>query len=832
MKSITTKLLIAIGMIAVLFSALLFYASYSQTRKRIYEVIDNQAAMALKFDLAIRSYVGKYIRPVMYDLIGEGEFILEAMSTSYVARSIFEDVRTDFPDYIIKFSSDNPRNPINQAGPEEMKIIKRFNDTPDLNRWEGITTIQGRPYMAKFNARRMTEACTLCHGSPEDAPRAIIEKYGPVAGFNRPMGQVIGMDTIAIPLTAISEKFWAEMGNTFIISLMGLLIFFFAVFMVVKHLVINRLVMISRHFDCAAGESDYSRISPIYTQGKDEITDLAQGFNTLSEKLKESYTALDSKIRKRTQTLEIVNQQLIREIKERKKTEKALRESEDRFRTLHNASFGGIAIHDNGIILDCNQGLAQITGYERSDLIGMNGMELIAPEWREDALKKVHSGYDLPYEVEGLRKDGTRYPLRIQAKNIPYRDRRVRVTELRDITESKQAEQEKINAQKVAGEQKQLALVGQVAGKIAHDFNNLLGIVMGNAELSLRHCTDEKIKNRLDLIFQQTLRGKNLTRDLVAFARSQDPKQEFFRIKDKINMVLNLLKKDLTGIEIARDDDKDMPELLADPGMIEHALVNLLLNAVHALSLTRDPKIFIRTWSSPDQIFFEIRDNGCGIPQEHIDRIYDPSFTLKGSRDTLNLYSQEIRGSGYGMANVQKYVRQHKGTIQAESELNKGTSFTVSFPVIRKKLSRREKAAVKSKILHTHKRILLVEDEPAISGVLQTILTQAPCRHHVDTAARVKEAVALFDQNSYDLVSLDYMLADNDKGMDVYTHIRKSDHGIPILFVSGNIEFLESLNPMTREDPMAAHLSKPCMNTEYLDAVNRMLGKKAAAGQS
>ena len=827
MKSITSKLLIAIGIIAVLFSALLFYASYSQTRKRIYEVIDNQAAMALKFDLAIRNYVGKHIRPVLYDLIGEDEFILEAMSTSYVARSIFEDVRTEFPDYIIKFSSDNPRNPINQAGPEEMEIIKRFNSNPDLKRWEGITIIHGRPYMAKFNARRMEEACTLCHGSPTDAPRSIIEKYGPVAGFNRPMGQVIGMDTVAIPLTIISEKFWDEMGTTFIISLMGLMVFFFAVFMVIKHLVINRLVIISKHFASAAGESDYSRIPPIYTQGKDEITDLALGFNTLSEKLKENYTVLDNRVRKRTQTLEIVNQQLIREIKERKKTEKALRESEERFRTLHNASFGGIAIHEDGIILDCNQGLAQITGYERDDLMGMNGMGLIAPDWREDTLKRIYSGHELPYEVEGLRKDGSRYPLRLHAKNIPYRDRMVRVTEFQDITESRQAEKEKINAQKVAGEQKQLALVGQVAGKIAHDFNNLLGIVMGNAELSLRQCTDEKIKRRLDLIFQQTIRGKNLTRNLVAFARSQDPKQEFFRIKDKIDMVLNLLKKDLSGIETVRDDETDMPELLADPGMIEHALVNLLINSVHALSLVRDPKISIRTWSDPDQIFFEIRDNGCGIPQEHMDRIYDPSFTLKGSRDTLKLYKKEIRGTGYGMANVRKYVRQHKGSIRVESKLNKGTTFTVSFPVIRKRLSRREKETVKSSALHTHKRILLVEDEPAISGVLQTILSQAPCQHHVDTATHVKGALALFDQNRYDLVSLDYMLADNGNGMEIYTHIRESDNVIPILFVSGNIEFLESLKPLTREDPMAAHLSKPCMNTEYLDAVNRMLGKSA-----
>ena len=269
MKSITSKLILTIGSITLIFSVLLFYGSYSLTRKRINEVTGDQAAMALKFDLAIRSYVGKQIRPVMYELIGEDEFILETMSTSYVARSIFESVRTEFPDYIIKFSSDNPRNPINKAGPEEMQIIHFFNDNPDLNRWEGEITIQGKPYMAKFNARRMEASCTLCHGDPKDAPESIVETYGAVAGFNREMGKVIGMDTVAIPITTISKKFWAQLGNTFLIGLIGLMVFFFAVFLTIKYLVINRLVAISEYFDAVAGEPDLSTIKPIHISGKD-----------------------------------------------------------------------------------------------------------------------------------------------------------------------------------------------------------------------------------------------------------------------------------------------------------------------------------------------------------------------------------------------------------------------------------------------------------------------------------------------------------------------------------------------------------------------------------
>jgi PAS domain S-box-containing protein len=829
MKSISSKLLVLIGGVAVIFAVVLFYTSYTTTRNRIYEVIENQVSLALKFDLAIRQYVADHIRPVMYSLVEEDEFIPEAMSTSYIARSIFDEVRTEFPEYIIKFSSDNPRNPINQAGPEELEIIRLFNENPDLKRWEGKITIQGTLYMAKFNARRMTESCTLCHGDSADAPASIIEKYGDKAGFNHPMGRVIGMDTVAIPITKVSEMFWSELRQTFIFSLIGLSLFFLAVFLVIKFFIINRLQLISRHFADAVTSDDYTGIRPITLSGRDEISDLALGFNTLTERLREFYISLDDKVRQRTETLEIVNRQLYQEIRDRKKTEQALRESEERFRTLHNASFGGIAIHDQGIILDCNQGLSDLTGYSRDELIGKNGLSLIAQEWREDTVAKVYDKIEIPYEVEGIRKDGTRYPLRIHAKSIPYQDKMVRVTELRDITESKQAEQEKINAQKIAGEQKQLAMVGQVSGKIAHDFNNLLGVIMGNAELSLMNCTDDKMTKRLALIHKQTERGKNLTRNLMAFARSQDPKQDYFRLKDKIDMVTSLLKKDLAGISLVRDDDPDSPELLADPGMIEHALVNLLLNAVHALSRTEEPVLLIRTFSLGETIGFSVEDNGCGIPEEYLEQIYEPSFSLKGDRDTLDLYDKEVQGTGYGMANVKKYVKQHKGDIKVTSTLGKGTIFTVTFPVIRKQLSAEEQAAIDTPELVTGKHILLVEDEAAISDVQTTILTEPPCCHRVDATPQAKEAIRLFDENTYDLVSLDYILLDNESGMDVYHRIRKANTRIPVIFVSGNIEFLESLQTLTRNDPLVGHLSKPVTNTEYVGLVNRML-LKAAGG--
>ena len=121
--------------------------------------------------------------------------------------------------------------------------------------------------------------------------------------------------------------------------------------------------------------------------------------------------------------------------------ETALRESEERFKALHEASFGGIVIHDQGIILDCNQGLSELTGYTSQELVGMNGLQLIAPEWSERVMRNIQSGLATAYEVEGLRKNGARYQLYIRGKNIPYKGRTVRVAEFWDITERKQAEE-------------------------------------------------------------------------------------------------------------------------------------------------------------------------------------------------------------------------------------------------------------------------------------------------------------------------------------------------------------------------------------------------------
>jgi CheY-like chemotaxis protein len=241
------------------------------------------------------------------------------------------------------------------------------------------------------------------------------------------------------------------------------------------------------------------------------------------------------------------------------------------------------------------------------------------------------------------------------------------------------------------------------------------------------------------------------------------------------------------------------------------------------------PKIIVRTYSSENQICFEIEDNGCGIPSRHLENIYEPSFTLKGGRDLTGSYKPGIKGTGYGMSNIKKYIELHRGRIFVESTFkshsDSGTKFTICLPVISRELTLEEKNQVRKDILYSGQDILLVEDESAISDVQYRILTQEPCCHRVDIAQNGQAAMDLFQKNHYDLVSLDYLLPGEMNGVDVYHHIRKTNKNIPIVFVSGNITFLESIKDLKQKDAYIDHLSKPCSNKDYVAGINKFFVK-------
>ena len=152
----------------------------------------------------------------------------------------------------------------------------------------------------------------------------------------------------------------------------------------------------------------------------------------------------------------------------------------------------------------------------------------------------------------------------------------------------------------------------------------------------------------------------------------------------------------------------------------------------------------------------------------------------------------------------------------------------ISFPFVKKELTEKEVIEIQKQTFSSEKYILLVEDELALSDIQYKILTHEPCNHKVDNAATGQMAIDLFDRNKYDFISLDYILPGELNGMDVYKHVKKSNKSIPILFVSGNLAFLESIKELKHNDPCVEHVSKPCQNKDYVDSINKLLEKSAA----
>ncbi len=364
---------------------------------------------------------------------------------------------------------------------------------------------------------------------------------------------------------------------------------------------------------------------------------------------------------------------------------KNLQESEERFKALSEASFGGIIIHDNGHILECNKGLSSMTGFRYEELIGMNGLELIAPESLNTVLEHIRSGYDQSYEVEGVRKDGSTFPLAIKGKNVTYKGRDVRVIEFRDISEHKQAEAEREKLLMQLNQAQKMESVGRLAGGVAHEFNNKLTVIMGCAELALTNLHNhERLTKFLNDITKAAEYSRDIAAQLLAFSRKNytvpqiiDPNRIIGETTKTLPRMIGenirctfLLAEDIWFVKI-------------DPVQLDQIVLNMTLNARDAMpdggdfTITTGNVVLVEEdcIAVPDavpgeyvQIIF--RDNGIGMDSETIAKIFEPFFTTKGIG----------KGTGLGLSSIYGMVRQNNGYIQVKSEPGQGSEFVVFLP--------------------------------------------------------------------------------------------------------------------------------------------------------
>ena len=477
MKSITTKFIMPVVVLAAGFMVLDVYQDYQSTKKDTAELLDRQAALALAFDLAIRGYVAEEIRPAMEQQVAPGEFFPETMSTSFIARSIFEKVRRDFPDYTIKFSSDDPRNPANQAGPDELRMIQYFNDHPETKKWSGEIDLDGRPHMAHFNARRMKESCLRCHGNPEDAPASLVECYGPTAGFHRPVGEVVALDTVAIPLDKVQAAVMQGSLRHALSMAAGCALLILLVALSFRFIVALRLARMRTHFERIASQPDAAAMHSVEMRGNDEISVLSTSFNTMVDRVRDAHASLEQRVADQTADLRKANDEMRREVTERKRAEDAaaartveLEKSrqvamgmmEDAEQARKTAEVAREELHDNEerlqIILDTIQAGVVVIDEEDHRIVDVNSAALtMIGASREEVVGRVCHEYICPAEVGccpisdlGQEVDNTeRVLVKVNGETIPVlktvtsvllNDRRHLLESFVDISELKRAE--------------------------------------------------------------------------------------------------------------------------------------------------------------------------------------------------------------------------------------------------------------------------------------------------------------------------------------------------------------------------------------------------------
>jgi PAS domain S-box-containing protein len=465
MRSLGTRFLLPFGVVAVLFSIFSLYRVYAVSSQHADDLISRQAALALEFNLAIREYAGEKIRPVMERLVDKNGFVPETMSTSFISRSIFEEVRKKFPEYVIHFASDQPRNPINRANADELRMIEYFRKNPSVTRKTEEIQINGRRYLAHFSPKWMTRDCMRCHGDPKDAPAELLKRYGATASFHRTLGDVAGLDTVAIPLDTAQAALFSEMHSQSLALAAGLTLLFGAIMLVFRSVVTRRLAAMASHFQQIATHPDSRQMTQIAVTGNDEISVVGRAFNALAEELHATHVSQEQRVTQRTAELTRANAELTREIAERQRAEASLRKTTEELDRFFDVSPDLLCIADSaGRFQRVNLAWEQTLGYARDELLTKPLLDIVHP----DDLASTRVATDL-----ASRQSVPSFANRIRCKGGSYRwiewnavpAGTMIFAAARDITERKRAEEA------LATRTRQLEALRAIGAEIARELD-------------------------------------------------------------------------------------------------------------------------------------------------------------------------------------------------------------------------------------------------------------------------------------------------------------------------------------------------------------------------
>ncbi|HNH09687.1 MAG TPA: response regulator, partial [Leptospiraceae bacterium] len=335
--------------------------------------------------------------------------------------------------------------------------------------------------------------------------------------------------------------------------------------------------------------------------------------------------------------------------------------------------------------------------------------------------------------------------------------------------------------------------LGQIAGGVAHDFNNILAVIMGNVELlerKIQNLSDESMKKNIQKTLNAVERGSHLTSKLLSFARKQNLNQETADINHILQDMKDMIERVIgKHIQIILDLYSEPLPIMIDKNEMENVILNLAINARDAM--TDSGTLTIRTLkrdriSAPDSDYvfkpgkeyaeITVSDTGRGIPAEIIQKIYEPFFTTKGAG----------KGTGLGLSMTYSFVKQFKGFISVKSTVNRGTSFTLSFPLQSQEITEADALDSYSEEKPVSKNrgsVLIVDDEPSVLEIASSILAESG--YIVMKAESAQEALSILSEKDADIVITDIIMPGEINGLELARIIRKEKPYIRIILTSG-----------------------------------------------
>ncbi|MCD6246445.1 response regulator, partial [candidate division WOR-3 bacterium] len=343
--------------------------------------------------------------------------------------------------------------------------------------------------------------------------------------------------------------------------------------------------------------------------------------------------------------------------------------------------------------------------------------------------------------------------------------------------------------------------MGKVTGKVAHDFNNILTGIIGYSDMIINNPNgaDKTIIEYAKNINRAGLSAKNLIKDLLLFSKNQKLNKEVFDLNKLIIEYTNILKGTIKkNISLKLDLDNEECIIDADKTKIESVLLNLITNAIDSIETEGIIKIKTRHKIENDSsyIILTVEDNGKGIPENIINRIYEPFFSTK----------REGKGTGLGLSIVYGIVMQHNGSISVRSKLNKGTTFEIAIPEF--KSFSENNPSISDRKKKEMRKILLVDDDENSLDVITNMLKTLG--YDVETADSAYNGLNLYKNNSdrYDLVIADYILPGMN-GFEMLKDIQEINPALKAIIVSGyindtsfldNNEFVILIKPFTIDE--------------------------------